>query len=143
MTGLVKFDRDGFRSNIELDVVRLAENGLTKIGVWNSTLGSNIDWIVENTKNAQVEQTLQNKTFIVLISLTSPYGMQKESYTTLSGNDRYEGFAIDIIQLISEILGFNYTLQVESDYGSPKDGKWSGMLGKIMADVSIGYEVLL
>jgi hypothetical protein len=117
--------------------VHLTENGLTKIGMWNSTPGHGIDWIPENAKSGQIEQSLQNKTFIVLISLTKPYGMQKESWTTLSGNDRYEGFAIDVIQQISEILGFNYTLQVESDYGSEKNGKWSGMLGKIIADVSI------
>ncbi|XP_018404443.1 PREDICTED: glutamate receptor ionotropic, kainate 2-like [Cyphomyrmex costatus] len=134
LTGLVKFDRDGFRSNIELDIVRLTENGLVKIGEWNSTTGENIDWLPEINPKSEAKLNIQNKTFTVLISLTSPYGMQKESMTTLSGNERYEGFAVDIIQAISTILEFNYTLQVEADYGSLKDGKWSGMLGKIMAD---------
>ncbi|RLU25956.1 hypothetical protein DMN91_002119 [Ooceraea biroi] len=127
ITGLVKFDRDGFRSNIQLDIVRLTENGMMKIGVWNSSL-RNIDWIPDiNVKKTDVELTLQNQTFIVLISLTPPYGMQTESWTTLSGNERYEGFGIDIIDHISKILGFNYTLQVESNYGSynEKIGKWS------------------
>lgn len=131
LTGLVKFDRDGFRSNIQLDVVRLTENGLTKIGVWNSTAGKNINWISE------VEESLQNKTFVVLISLTAPYGMETQSSRTLSGNERYEGFGIDIIDRISQILGFNYTLQVEPNTGTKKNGKWSGMLGKIINDVSI------
>ncbi|EZA54442.1 Glutamate receptor, ionotropic kainate, partial [Ooceraea biroi] len=129
ITGLVKFDRDGFRSNIQLDIVRLTENGMMKIGVWNSSL-RNIDWIPDiNVKKTDVELTLQNQTFIVLISLTPPYGMQTESWTTLSGNERYEGFGIDIIDHISKILGFNYTLQVESNYGSynEKIGKWSGI----------------
>ncbi|XP_011138744.1 glutamate receptor ionotropic, kainate 2-like isoform X1 [Harpegnathos saltator] len=136
LTGLVKFDRDGFRSNIQLDIVRLSENGLIKSGVWNSSSGQNIDWLPEITKKSDVELSLQNKTFIVLISLTPPYGMRKESWTMLSGNDRYEGFGIDIIHRISEILGFNYTLQVESDYGSLNKytGRWSGMLGKIIAE---------
>lgn len=138
LTGLVKFDRDGFRSNIQLDVVRLTEKGLKKIGVWNSTTGKNINWIPEiNRKRTDVELSLQNKTFIVLISLTAPYGMETQSSMTLSGNERYEGFGIDIIDRISQILGFNYTLQVESDYGAKKNGKWSGMLGKIINDVSI------
>lgn len=136
LTGLVKFDKDGFRSNIQLDILRLTENGLTKIGVWNSTSAEGIDWM-RDIKKTDVEVTLQNKTFTVLISLTPPYGMRKESFTTLSGNERYEGFGVDIIEKISKILNFNYTLQVvESDYGSlnPKTGKWSGMLGKIIAD---------
>ncbi|XP_014479803.1 PREDICTED: glutamate receptor ionotropic, kainate 2-like isoform X2 [Dinoponera quadriceps] len=137
LTGLVKFDRDGFRSNIQLDIVRLTENGLVKIGMWNSTSGQNIDWIPDvSKKKTEEEISLQNKTFIVLISLTAPYGMRKESWSMLSGNDRYEGFGIDIMQLISEDLGFNYTLQVESDYGSlnKHTEKWTGMLGKIRTD---------
>lgn len=120
-----------------MDIVRLTEDGLIKIGEWNST-GENIDWLPEiSTPKSEAKLNIQNKTFVVLISLTHPYGMQKESMTTLSGNERYEGFAVDIIQEISQILEFNYTLEVEGDYGSLKDGKWSGMLGKIMHNVSI------
>lgn len=143
LTGLVKFDKDGFRSNIELDIVHLSENGLTKIAVWNSTSSGNIDWINAvntniNVEKAENELSLQNQTFIVLISMTEPYGMHTESWTTLSGNERYEGFGVDIIDHISKILGFNYTLKIENVYGSLNEvtGKWSGMLGKIMADVS-------
>lgn len=141
LTGLVKFDRDGFRSNIQLDIVQLTENGLVKIGVWNSTSSHNVNWFHVRTKT-DVELSLQNETFVVLISLTKPYGMRKESGATLSGNDRYEGFGIDIIQQISEILGFNYTLQVETNYGKLDDntGKWSGMLGKIIDEVSTCYK---
>jgi len=140
LTGLVKFDRDGFRSNIKLDIVRLTESGLMKIGEWNSTIGESIDWLPEiSVAKSDKLLNIQNKTFIVLISLTPPYGMQKESMTTLSGNERYEGFAVDIIQEISQILEFNYTLQVEAQYGvlNERTGKWSGMLGKIIAGVSI------
>ncbi|XP_077258756.1 glutamate receptor ionotropic, kainate 2-like [Temnothorax americanus] len=136
VTGLVKFDRDGFRSNIELDIVRLTKNGLIKIGEWNSTAGENVDWLQEISTPKSDVRFIQNKTFIVLISLTEPYGMEKESIVKLSGNERYEGFAVDIIEELSKILEFNFTLQVEKDYGSfnNRTGKWSGMLGKIIAD---------
>lgn len=56
------------------------------------------------------------------------------------GNDRYEGFAIDIIQEMSKMLGFNYTFEVQTDgaYGTFNNvtKKWNGMLGKIIAEVS-------
>lgn len=58
----------------------------------------------------------------------------------MTGNERYEGFAIDIIREMSNILGFNYTFQVQLDniYGSLdyNTGKWDGMLGEIIAGVS-------
>lgn len=66
--------------------------------------------------------------------------MLKESSSVKTGNDRYEGFAIDLIQEMSLILGFNYTFEVQADnvYGSFNNitKKWNGMLGKIIAGVS-------
>lgn len=66
--------------------------------------------------------------------------MLKESSDVLIGNERYEGFAIDLIQEMSKILGFNYTFQVQADniYGSYNEasGKWTGMLGRIIERVS-------
>lgn len=66
--------------------------------------------------------------------------MLKESSSVITGNDRYEGFAIDIIQEMSKMLGFNYTFEVQADnvYGSFNNitMKWNGMLGKIIDGVS-------
>lgn len=63
--------------------------------------------------------------------------MLKESASLKTGNDRYEGFTIDIILEIAKILRFNFTfIECDPDYGSPdKDGKWSGMLGAIINGV--------
>jgi len=66
--------------------------------------------------------------------------MLKQSAVKLMGNERYEGFAIDIIHEMSKILGFNYTFEVQSDnmYGSlnKTTKKWDGMIGRIMSGVS-------
>ena len=65
--------------------------------------------------------------------------MLKETVFKMSGNDQYEGFAIDIIHEISKMLGFNYTFSVQSDnvYGSLNQhtGEWNGMLRKIIENV--------
>ncbi|XP_043524316.1 glutamate receptor ionotropic, kainate 2-like isoform X5 [Frieseomelitta varia] len=139
LTGLIKFDTAGFRSDFQLDIVKVTEVGLKKIGMWNST--SNVEWLMEaHVSSSDAELSLQNKTFIILIALNQPYGMLKRSADMMSGNDRYEGFCIDIIQELSKMLGFNYTFEVQTDnvYGSysRKARKWTGMLGKIMADVA-------
>nr|QHN69171.1 ionotropic receptor 2 [Sirex noctilio] len=137
LTGLIKFDTAGFRSNFHLDIVQLNVNGLEKIGVWNSTNG--IEWISKSpSRESFAEQSLRNKTFIVLISLTKPYGMLKESAATMAGNDRFEGFGIDIITRIADMLGFNYTFELQADnvYGSlnPVTKTWNGMIRKLMND---------
>ncbi|XP_024943092.1 glutamate receptor ionotropic, kainate 2 isoform X2 [Cephus cinctus] len=137
LTGLIKFDTAGFLSNIQLDIIKLTTKGLTKVGYWNSTSG--IEWIPQKPDYEDLEQSnLFNKTFIVLVSLTDPYVMLKESSQIMTGNDRYEGFAIDIIAELSKVLHFNYTFELQKDtkYGSknPETGEWDGMIGKIQKD---------
>lgn len=61
----------------------------------------------------------------------------KESETELEGNDRYEGFAIDLIARLADMLDFGYEFEEEADYGSLSNGKWSGMVQKIREDVRI------
>ncbi|XP_048512589.1 glutamate receptor ionotropic, kainate 2-like [Athalia rosae] len=137
LTGLIKFDPAGYRSNFELDVVSLTDEGLVKIGMWNTSNG--IEYLPKiNPLSDSADISLRNRTFRVLISLTPPYGMLKESATMETGNDRFEGFGIDIIQELSKQLGFNYTFEVQTDnvYGSkdPVTGQWNGMVKKIMED---------
>lgn len=66
--------------------------------------------------------------------------MLKENIAKLSGNDRFEGFALELIDELSKMLRFNYTfkLQEDNNYGSkdPVTGQWSGMVQEIMEDVS-------
>ncbi|XP_070167336.1 glutamate receptor ionotropic, kainate 2-like isoform X1 [Polyergus mexicanus] len=136
LSGVIKFDTAGFRSEFQLDIVSLKNQGLRKIGRWETNIG--IQWKPEHRiPGVDDEKTLRDKHFLVLISLTDPYGMLKESANMTIGNDRYEGFGIDIIHEMSKILAFNYTFEAQADnvYGSlnEKSGQWNGMLGKIIA----------
>lgn len=46
--------------------------------------------------------------------------MRKDSAEKLTGNNQFEGYAIELIHEISKILGFNYTFRLVPDgrYGS-------------------------
>ena len=54
-----------------------------------------------------------------------------------TGNDRFEGYSMDLIKAISEILGFNYTFRTVADgtYGSydRETETWSGMIGELLS----------
>lgn len=65
----------------------------------------------------------------------------KESALELEGNDRYEGFAVDLIIRIADMLGFSYEFEVEKDYGSwsVEHRKWTGMVEILREDVRIIY----
>lgn len=69
----------------------------------------------------------------------APYFMLKESPDRLEGNDRFEGFAKDIIDEVSKLLGFNYIFQEVGDgkHGNadPVTGEWNGMIRELMDGV--------
>lgn len=70
LTGLVKFQTDGFRGDFELDIVHLKSDGLKKVGSYNSTSG--VEWRVDTSSTAfSDDDDIQNKTFKILIALVS------------------------------------------------------------------------
>ncbi|KZC04141.1 Glutamate receptor 1 [Dufourea novaeangliae] len=65
LTGIIKFDHQGFRSDFILDIIELNnKEGLKKIGTWNSTKGINFTRSYKE-EYTQIVENLQNKTFIV------------------------------------------------------------------------------
>ncbi|XP_063381392.1 glutamate receptor ionotropic, kainate 2 isoform X4 [Cydia fagiglandana] len=143
LTGVIKFDHQGFRSDFTLDIIELTRDGLQKAGIWNSSEGVNYTRSYgENQK--QIVEILQNKTLIVTTILSAPYCMRKEASEKLTGNAQFEGYAIDLIHEISKILGFNYTFKLAPDgrYGSfnRETKEWDGMIRELLeqrADVAI------
>lgn len=70
LTGVIKFDHQGFRSDFTLDIVELSREGLKKIGTWNVSAGVNFTRTYGETYT-QIVEILQNKTFVVTTILVS------------------------------------------------------------------------
>lgn len=64
---------------------------------------------------------------------------RKPQYTgeVLVGNARYEGYAMDLIGGIAEILNFTFEFRINKDYGKPdpNTGKWNGLIGEVIERV--------
>lgn len=146
MTGIVKIHKgEGLRTDFTLHINELTKDGLIEVGTWNASQGLNLTR--PNLFHAQVpeEEALTNKTFTVIIAMSPPYGMLKDDSKQLSGNNRFEGFGIDLIQELSQMLGFNYSfiVQHDNDNGSlnKKTKKWSGMMKEVMEGVRNTKEI--
>ncbi|XP_066156099.1 glutamate receptor ionotropic, kainate 2 isoform X3 [Euwallacea fornicatus] len=151
LTGVIKFDHQGFRSDFMLDIVELTRDGLKKIGTWNASEGVNFTRTYGEAYT-QIVEIIQNKTFIVTTILSSPYVMRKEASEKLTGNAQFEGYAVDLIHEISRTLGFNYTIKLAPDgrYGSlnRQTNEWDGMIRELLdqkadlaiADLTITYD---
>nr|WCF43354.1 chemosensory receptor iGluR6 [Spodoptera frugiperda] len=134
LTRSLIFDGLGQRTDVTFDLLELTSAGNQSIGMWTNNKLKIDRPIVADAEITQ-EAALRNKTLKVLIAIAPPYGYLKLSHETLEGNDRYEGFTIDLIEKLSEILGFSYEFEVEQDYGSKTEtGEWTGMALQLRED---------
>uniref|UniRef100_A0A8C6HWJ8 Glutamate receptor n=1 Tax=Mus spicilegus TaxID=10103 RepID=A0A8C6HWJ8_MUSSI len=106
LTGRITFNKtNGLRTDFDLDVISLKEEGLEK---------------------------------------EEPYVLFKKSDKPLYGNDRFEGYCIDLLRELSTILGFTYEIRLVEDgkYGAQDDvnGQWNGMVRELIdhkADLAV------
>lgn len=68
----------------------------------------------------------------------NPYVMLQQNHQELEGNDRYEGFCVDMLKELADILKFKYRIRLVDDglYGVPgANGTWTGMVGELISRV--------
>ncbi|XP_078279411.1 glutamate receptor ionotropic, kainate 3-like isoform X2 [Rhinoraja longicauda] len=143
LTGRIIFNKTtGLRTDFDLDVISLKEEGLEKVGTWDSVNGLNITEM-SRSRGSNITDSLTNRSLIVTTVLEEPYVMFKKSDKPLSGNDRFEGYCIDLLKELSSILGFVYEIRLTQDgkYGTPDErGQWNGMVKDLIdhkADLAV------
>ncbi|XP_014032850.1 glutamate receptor ionotropic, kainate 5 isoform X2 [Salmo salar] len=140
LTGRVEFNSKGQRTNYTLRILEKHRGGHKEIGIWysNNTLAMNSTSLDNN-----MSETLANKTLIVTTILENPYVMHKSNYQELQGNDRYQGFCVDMLRELSDLLKFSFRIKLVDDglYGAPEpNGSWTGMVGELInrkADLAV------
>lgn len=151
LTGLVDFDQLGYRTSFSLDVMTITIDGFMKvsdnlfefelnifllfqIGEWKQTTSPNDTSLTmfEPWNDHYSQISMQNISLIVTTIISEPYTMLKESAIERSGNEQFEGFAVDLIEELSRLMGFKYRFKLVSDgaYGiKDEKGEWNGMIG--------------
>ncbi|XP_073749813.1 glutamate receptor ionotropic, kainate 2 isoform X3 [Callorhinus ursinus] len=144
LTGRITFNKtNGLRTDFDLDVISLKEEGLEKIGTWDPASGLNMTES-QKGKPTNITDSLSNRSLIVTTILEEPYVLFKKSDKPLYGNDRFEGYCIDLLRELSTILGFTYEIRLVEDgkYGAQDDanGQWNGMVRELIdhkADLAV------
>nr|XP_055033566.1 glutamate receptor 3b isoform X3 [Misgurnus anguillicaudatus] len=74
----------------------------------------------------------------------APYVMFKKNHMHLEGNDKYEGYCVDLASEIAKHVGIKYRLSIVMDgkYGArdPETKTWNGMVGELVygrADIAV------
>ncbi|XP_007653512.1 glutamate receptor 1 isoform X3 [Ornithorhynchus anatinus] len=142
LTGNVQFNEKGRRTNYTLHVIEMKADGIRKIGYWNED-----DKFVPAAIDTQTgfdNSSVQNRTYIVTTILEDPYVMLKKNANQFEGNERYEGYCVELAAEIAKHVGYSYRLEIVSDgkYGArdPESKAWNGMVGELVygrADVAV------
>lgn len=150
LTGQIEFNSIGIRSDVEIDILTLDTNGPTRASTFKPSRRNMLE-VVKSDEEEVIDTSdlpINKMTFKVITSLVAPFAMLKDTSIELFGNDRYEGFGIDIIDKLSELYGFKYEFMLQEDkhVGSvinADKNQWDGMIGKIMSGVSIFNSALI
>ncbi|KAM8733164.1 glutamate receptor 1a isoform X2 [Acanthopagrus latus] len=142
LTGHIQFNEKGRRTNYTVSVMELAPSGPKKVGYWNED--EKYVTTASFMRGSNETYGLQNRTYIVTTILESPYVMLKKNHEQLTGNDKYEGYIVELAAEIAKHVGYQYKLKVVSDgkYGArdPETKMWNGMVGELVygkADVAV------
>uniref|UniRef100_A0A3Q3ITC8 Glutamate receptor n=1 Tax=Monopterus albus TaxID=43700 RepID=A0A3Q3ITC8_MONAL len=133
LTGHIEFNSKGQRSNYALRIMQNSKDGLRQIGLWHSEDGLSME---RKLPSINVTDTLFNTTLTITTILENPYVMLRQNHQELEGNDRYEGFCVDMLKELADILKFKYRIRLVGDglYGVPgANGTWTGMVGELIS----------
>lgn len=168
MTGRIIFNDDGLRTEFYLEILELSQEGFKKIATWDPVIGVNYTRSPGEVYT-EISRSLQNKTIVVAARVGMPYlkfkyaraphiyRIEFEQYKIinhsfdivyrepeegeyLEGNNRYEGYSIDLIDSIAKILNFQYRFDLVPDnkYGgyNKVTKKWDGLVKHLLDRVS-------
>ncbi|XP_011207794.2 glutamate receptor ionotropic, kainate 2 [Bactrocera dorsalis] len=131
----LKIDENGQRTQFNLEIYKPTTNEI--LAVWKSDGTISPPTSIQfgtGSSSTTPDFSLERKKFIVTTRFEAPYFMLKEDYENLRGMERYEGYAVDLIQKLSDIMGFEYEFLIESRTGklNPETGEWDGMIRRLI-----------
>nr|CAI5842075.1 unnamed protein product [Callosobruchus analis] len=122
--------KEGRRVHFRLDLLKLKRHALVKVGEWHPRTAVNI-----TDREAFFDPGTMNVTLVVTTILEKPYVMMHVG-KNFTGNSRFYGFCVDVLDRISKQVGFDYLLDLVRDgkYGArdPQSGAWNGMVMELM-----------
>uniref|UniRef100_A0A674PH72 Glutamate receptor n=1 Tax=Takifugu rubripes TaxID=31033 RepID=A0A674PH72_TAKRU len=141
LTSFLEFTDNGTNPNIFFEILgtNYGEDrgrGVNRLATWDPLHGLN-----GTLTDRKLENNMRGVVLRVVTVLEEPFVMVSEN--VLGKPKKYQGYSIDVLDALSNYLGFKYEIYVTSDhkYGSLQpDGQWNGLIGELVskrADVGL------
>ncbi|GFN98248.1 glutamate receptor subunit protein glur9 [Plakobranchus ocellatus] len=145
-TGYLDFDSEGYRSNFSMSLTSVTGNFSYLRGHWHSDppdlYQSLTLYTLQFPFNRSTPFPLRGRTARVVMIEERPFTMKKRDHMLRRGNDKFEGFSVDLIDDVAKMLGFDYEIYLVNDgkFGSKlPSGEWNGMIGELLAGIWLNF----
>ncbi|KAH9523149.1 hypothetical protein Btru_065945 [Bulinus truncatus] len=140
LTGNLEFNAHGKRNNFSLTLTSFTGISNYLRGYWYSepyVLEKQLKFFdVQFPLNRSTPFPLKGRKAQVVMIEEKPFTMLKRDHMLLKGNNRFEGFAVELIADIAEMLDFEYEIYLVNDgkFGNKMlNGEWNGMIGELLS----------
>ncbi|CAG5127476.1 unnamed protein product [Candidula unifasciata] len=140
MTGNLEFNSEGRRDNFSLTITAFTGSETYLRGHWYNkpyVFDKRLKFYDDKYQsNRSTPFPLKGRVAKVVMIEERPFTMKKRDHMLRKGNDRFEGFAVDLIEEVAKMLEFDYEIYLVHDgkFGSKMaDGEWNGMLGELLS----------
>lgn len=153
LTGEIRLHEKGYRADFNLQLHDLTREGLKAVAKWTSTDGLIYVGNYSSVMSENYKELLKNKTLTIVTLENRPYVMKVEGWENKTGNERWEGYCMDLIRELSQIGNFKYEVRVLqgelASHGTRNEkGEWNGLIRELIdgradisvADLTITYE---
>ncbi|CAF1332816.1 unnamed protein product [Adineta steineri] len=134
ITGKIKFDENGVRTDVSLEVVDLGADGVVKNGRWSANVPNRLEIHRNFTKDYETrKQEIQHQKLKITSVIEPPYVMWNQNGT--NSTQAFEGFCIDILLDLAERLNFTFEIEIVKDatFGKKNEqGEWNGIIGELV-----------
>ncbi|XP_044754101.1 glutamate receptor ionotropic, kainate 2-like isoform X2 [Coccinella septempunctata] len=133
LTGPIQFSKNGTR--IDFNIYLIKGTGNHTLNRWRAQDQHLISNRTQKEYEQEVEEMLKGQDLVISSRLVLPYLSYIDEHITKIGNDKYEGYAKDLMDAIAKIAGFRYTFELVAD-NQPGTydrmlGRWNGLIGEI------------
>ncbi|XP_012061140.1 PREDICTED: glutamate receptor ionotropic, kainate 2-like [Atta cephalotes] len=147
ITGLIYIDEYGRRRDFNVTILNFRQSSMIQTGYWDTFNGIHVKQIKKEKDIYIYRRFIEEKIFKISVHKSRPYIMEVIDGSTrgvLIGQKRYEGYCIDLINLIANFLRFKgIVFQLVTDGPSsydPQTRTWNGLIRSILdheADLAV------
>ncbi|XP_017048956.1 glutamate receptor ionotropic, kainate 2 [Drosophila ficusphila] len=130
----LKLNEFGQRTHFNLEIYKPTVNEPMMVWTPDSGIKTRRLSLELDSGSSTQDFSEQRRVYTVVTHYEEPYFMMKEDHENFRGREKYEGYAVDLIGKLSELMEFDYEFMIVNGNGkyNPETKQWDGIIRKLI-----------